>query len=317
METLVSPEVVTYDEFLVGKKITAGETPNTPKNIVPEQPIKYSDVGLSAMINGHEVPKLIMFLEERVREDFGWQPYSFVQVKRFSKKAATVGFIATLAITGTLLGGYTGWLSVREHLNINNRLGSAKIVLSKLPPPPSQTADPLVAPPPPTTADHGPAARAGTPVPVPDALVAPDVKDFANIDQISRASTKGGDGVDTGFLGLAGDDIKVEVRDDEDTPGMYEFLAVEKEPYLDIKDLQSRVEYPEVARRANIQGKVLVRVLVGKNGVPMKTVVEASDSDLLDPAATKAIMKSVFTPALQNGHPVTCWVSIPVIFVIK
>jgi protein TonB len=175
----------------------------------------------------------------------------------------------------------------------------------------------MAVPPPPPTDNHGPAARAGTPVPVPDALVAPDVKDFANIDQISRASTKGGDGADTGVLGLANDDIKIEVRDDEEAPDMYEFVPVEKEPYLDIKELQSRVEYPDMARRANIQGKVLVRVLVGKNGIPIKCSVQSSDSDLLESAATKAIMKSVFTPALQNSQPVTCWVSIPVIFVIK
>jgi|GEM_PF-417920 len=277
----------------------------------------YRSVSEAAIINGHEVPKMLLFIAERENEKFGWKPYSFVQIQRFRTKAALVGFVTALAFTGILLGGYATWLAVKANAEGGRRFNSAVIHLSKLPPPPA-ASDPLaVPPPPPPTDNHGPAARAGTPVPVPDALVAPDVKDFANIDQISRASSKGGDGTDTGILGLANDDIKIEVRDDEETPDMYEFVPVEKEPYLDIKELQSRVEYPDIARRANIQGKVLVRVLVGKNGIPIKCSVQSSDSDLLDPAATKAIMKSVFTPALQNSQPVTCWVSIPVIFIMK
>lgn len=278
--------------------------------------LNYRAVGESAMVNGHEVPKMLLFIEERTNEDFGWMPYSFVQIQRFRTKAAAVGFVAAITFTAVLLGGYAGWLAVKTRVEGSNRVNIAKIVLSRLPPPP--TNDPAaVAPPPPVVESHGPAARAGTPVPVPDALVAPDVKDFANIDQISRASAKGGDGTDAGILGLASDEIKVEVRDNEDAPDMYEFVPVEKEPYIDIKDLQSRVVYPDMARRANIQGKVLVRVLVGKNGIPIKCSIESSDSDLLDPAATKAIMKSVFTPALQNSQPVTCWVSIPVMFIIR
>jgi TonB family protein len=137
------------------------------------------------------------------------------------------------------------------------------------------------------------------------------------LDKGRGPTTKGGNGVDTGILGLASDEVKIEVRDEEVVPDMYEFIPVEKEPYIDIKDLQRRVEYPEIARRANVQGKVLVRVLVGKNGVPVKSIVESSDSDLLDSAATRAIMKSVFTPALQNSQPVTCWVSIPVVFLMR
>ncbi len=281
-----------------------------------DQTLEYSDVGESAMVNGHEVPKMLLFLEAREKEEFGWQPYSFVQLKRFRTKAATIGFLTALSLAAVFIGGYMGWLHIKARTEGSNRVTIAKITLSKLPPPPP-TAEPTAVAPPPVSDSHGPAARAGTPVPVPDALVAPDVKDFANIDQISRASAKGGDGVDTGVLGIASDDIKIEVREKEETPDMYEFVPVEKEPYIDIKDLQSRVIYPDIARRANIQGKVLVRVLVGKNGIPIKCSVESSDSDLLNDAATTAIMKSVFTPALQNSQPITCWVSIPVVFIIR
>lgn len=314
-ETTNIPQATMCAEYKANKDKDTNHLAGQPTNEYTFAEGAYSSVGETAMVNGREVPKMLLFIAEREREQFGWKPYSFVQLQRFRTKAAIVGFVTALMFTGTLIGGYATWLAVKATSERGRQFNSAKILLSKLPPPPA--ADPTaVPPPPPPTDNRGPAARAGTPVPVPDALVAPDVKDFANIDQISRASSKGGDGNDTGVLGLANEDIKVEVRDDEE-PDMYEFVPVEKEPYLDIKELQSRVEYPDIAKRANIQGKVLVRVLVGKNGIPVKCSIQSSDSDLLEPAATKAIMKSVFTPALQNSQPVTCWVSIPVIFIIR
>ena len=72
-----------------------------------------------------------------------------------------------------------------------------------------------------------------------------------------------------------------------------------------------------MARKAGIEGKVIVRVLVGKDGKPMKSVVQNSDSQMLDQAAKDAVMKSVFTPAIQNGQPITCWVSIPITFKLR
>jgi TonB family protein len=303
--------------FLSTSKETAMKTISQQQPDVPSVlRLKYSEIGESAMVNGHEVPKMLLFIEERENEDYGWQPYSFVQMQRFPRKAVVTGFVAVMLLTSALFGSYMGWLAMKASIEASKKVVIAKIVLSKLPPPPVADAN-AIAPPPPVAVSQGPTARAGTPVPVPDALVAPDLKDFANIDQISRATTKGGNGVDTGILGLASDEVKIEVRDEEVVPDMYEFIPVEKEPYIDIKDLQRRVEYPEIARRANVQGKVLVRVLVGKNGVPVKSIVESSDSDLLDSAATRAIMKSVFTPALQNSQPVTCWVSIPVVFLMR
>ncbi len=195
--------------------------------------------------------------------------------------------------------------------------GVTKVRLSNLPPPPSQASDALPPPPPPpSTISSGPAARAGTPVPVPDALITPDMKDFANVQEVSRASSKGGDGNDAGFLGLATEHIEVEVHAEAE-PDAYEFIAVDKEPFIDIKELQSKVVYPEVARRANISGKVLLRVLVSKTGLPKRCIVENSDSELLDAAAVKAVMESKFTPAIQANHPIDCWVSLPVVFVMR
>lgn len=235
--------------------------------------------------------------------------YGAQELKAYIPRATQRGFLYSLAIILLLLAGYSIFLATSS-LGLKKGPAINKMKLTNLPPPPQQAE---AAPPPPPTAP-GPAARAGTPVPVPDALITPDVKDFANVDEISRASTTGGDGNDQGFLGLASD-VDTEVRDDE--PNAYDFVPVEKEPYIDIKELQRKVTYPDLAKRAGIEGKVNIRVLVGKNGVPKKHIVESTDSDLLNDAAIKAVMSSVFTPAIQNNQPIDCWVSIPIVFRLR
>ncbi|MCS6808818.1 MAG: energy transducer TonB [Bacteroidota bacterium] len=236
--------------------------------------------------------------------------YGAQELKAYIPRATQRGFLAALLLLVLCIGGYSLFLAAsaagaKKGPPIN------KMKLTNLPPPPAQTD---AAPPPPPTTAPGPAARAGTPVPVPDALIAPDVKDFANVDEISRASTTGGDGNDVGYLGLASE-VETEVREEE--PNAYDFIPVEKEPYIDIKELQKKVVYPDLAKRAGIEGKVSIRVLVGKNGVPKKYIIESTDSDLLNDAAVKAIMSSVFTPAIQNNQPIDCWVSIPVVFRLR
>lgn len=236
--------------------------------------------------------------------------YGAPELKVYIQKATGRGFIGSVSLIILLLLLYWGFLRISEAA-AKKAIPINKMKLTNLPPPPVQQAE---APPPPPPAATGPAARAGTPVPVPDALVTPDMKDFANIEEVSRASTAGGDGQDQGFLGLA-KDVEVEVREDE--PNAYDFIPVEKEPYIDIKELQKKVVYPELAKRAGIEGRVTIRVLVGKNGVPKKHLLESTDSELLNDAAIKAIMSSVFTPAIQNNQPIDCWVSIPVVFKLR
>ncbi len=245
-----------------------------------------------------------------------WHPYGFKEMQEFCKRATMASFTVTFLGLCLALAGYELWLNSLHDAMKGSRIGVVKMRLSNLPPPPTSDNQEIAAPPPPPTNSSGPAARAGTPVPVPDALITPDMKDFANIQEVSRASTKGGDGTDVGYLGLASDDVKIEVRE-EDLPDPYQFVPVEKEPYVDIKYLQSKVVYPEVARRANIQGKVLLRVLIGKNGVPKKWIVESTDSDLLNEASINAVKSVVFTPAIQNNYPIDCWVSLPIVFIIR
>jgi protein TonB len=79
--------------------------------------------------------------------------------------------------------------------------------------------------------------------------------------------------------------------------------------------LQKIVKYPDLARRAGVEGTVYVKVLIGKDGKPKKTLIEHSDNELLNKAAQEAVMKyRGFTPGIQNGNPIQMWISIPIEF---
>lgn len=243
-------------------------------------------------------------------QEYGTMLLYTKELKNYIQKATLKGFSSTLLLVALLFLSYFIFMAVKK-AELKQPIGINKLKLTQLPPPPATNEAP---PPPPPTTTAGPAARAGTPVPVPDALVTPDMKDFATIDEVSRASTTGGDGNDAGFLGLA-KDVEVEVRDEE--PDAYEFLSVEKEPYVDLAEIQKKIVYPEIARRAGIEGKVTIRVLVSKTGKPKRSIIESSDSELLNSSATTAVMTTTFTPAILANQPIDCWVSIPIIFRMK
>lgn len=98
------------------------------------------------------------------------------------------------------------------------------------------------------------------------------------------------------------------------TPDVNDFVMVEVEPRFDYNALRSRIVYPDTCRKNDIEGKVLVAVLIGVDGKQEKLQVLESVDINLDHAAMRAIQESEFAPALQNGKPVKTWVRIPVQF---
>jgi len=175
-------------------------------------------------------------------------------------------------------------------------------------------------PPPPEVVIQGTLAQAGNPVPVPDALVAPD-QVFASVDEISTSSSQIGEAEALNIDDLP-TDAGLNVQKEEE-PSPDDFIVTDQD-YNDVVsrvlgDLQRRVVYPEMARRAGVEGRVSVKVLIGKDGRPKpgRTIIEETASELLNPAAIKAIMAQVFPPATQNGQPVEVWVVIPIVFRLR
>lgn len=243
--------------------------------------------------------------------------YGAIELKEWIRKHTYKGFYFTVALFALFFIIYFVTLKIQEIDAAGPPMAPiAKMTLENLPPPPS-SADDLAPPPTTQIINTGPAVRAGTPVPVPDAMIEPDLQDFATIDVQSRASAEGGTGEDLG--GFASNinfelEKKIDVKTREVEPAPDQFIPVEVQPQFDYAKLQRSIEYPEMAKRAGIQGRVIVRVLISKEGKPTRTLIEYSDSDMLNKAAEEAIKKQIFTPAIQNGQPVMVWVSIPINF---
>lgn len=103
------------------------------------------------------------------------------------------------------------------------------------------------------------------------------------------------------------DDVNIFVAYDEEPKPVGGFLAI-----------QRALRYPEIARKAGIEGKVIVHVLVSEKGVVERTkILKSLGHSGCDDAAVKAIRSVRWKPALQRDKPVKVWVAIPVIFKLK
>ncbi|MBI5732942.1 TonB family protein [Candidatus Jorgensenbacteria bacterium] len=166
-------------------------------------------------------------------------------------------------------------------------------------PPPTIPHVPIPSPP------TGPAAKPSfaIPVPVPDNEV--DInRTITPQDSLSKISgfvAKDGNG--SGGVLEGGGEFKF-----EEEPSPEAFIPVEQSP---VPIIQMTPEYPEIAKRAGIEGTVWVKILVGKDGKAKKAIVVKSDADVFDDPSIKAALKWVFTPAMMNNGPVEVWAAIP------
>ena len=96
-------------------------------------------------------------------------------------------------------------------------------------------------------------------------------------------------------------------------PKHYDDASVDFVPYDKEPQIVKKVEpaYPEAARRAGLEGKVIVKMWVGKDGRVGEVVVLKSDADIFNEPAIAAAKQFVFTPAYLNKEPVAVWVSYP------
>lgn len=93
-------------------------------------------------------------------------------------------------------------------------------------------------------------------------------------------------------------------------------VAVEQmpEPIGGISAIQKNIVYPEIARRAGIQGKVYVLVFINEAGDVARTKILKGIGAGCDQAAERAIKEIKFKPGTQRGVPVKVQVTVPVVF---
>ncbi len=73
--------------------------------------------------------------------------------------------------------------------------------------------------------------------------------------------------------------------------------------------------YPAAARRSGEEGTVMLRVLVGRDGAPLKVELDrSSGSRTLDSTALDAVKGWRFVPARRGTEAIEDWVRVPVVF---
>lgn len=94
------------------------------------------------------------------------------------------------------------------------------------------------------------------------------------------------------------------------------FVAVEEmpEPIGGLAAIQSRIVYPEIARRAGVEGKVFVLAYVDEKGKVTSAEIVKGIGSGCDESAMDAVMATKFKPGIQRGKPVKVKITIPIVF---
>jgi protein TonB len=97
------------------------------------------------------------------------------------------------------------------------------------------------------------------------------------------------------------------------------FVAVEQtpEPIGGIEGIQKRIVYPEIAKRAGVQGRVFVKAFVDENGNVVKVELIKGIGAGCDEAAMEAVKSTKFVPGKQRGKAVKVQVAIPILFKLQ
>lgn len=98
------------------------------------------------------------------------------------------------------------------------------------------------------------------------------------------------------------------------------FVAYDKapEPIGGFAAIHKNLKYPEIARKAGVEGRVFVKVAIDEKGNVFRAeIIKSLGNNGCDEAAIEAIKKVKWKPAMQRDRAVKVWISIPVIFKLK
>lgn len=221
----------------------------------------------------------------------------------FLRKAFTFAIIGYLVVAGTY--------AIVQRILEEDKLYTTRIVkYSDLgPPPPLTDAPPM--PEVPVSAPSRPVV--GVPEPVPDTEVSAEQTIATQTEMSQGIAPIIREGASQNLIIEAPREEKI-VVEEEALPPPEEFVPYE-EPPVPIVRIQPK--YPEMARKAGVEGVVVLHVLIDKAGKVRDIRVIKGIGAGLDEAAVEATRQSTWTPAIQNHKPVAVWVSCPVRFKLR
>lgn len=255
--------------------------------------------------------------------------YGAPELKRNFKKYASRGLIFAVVIHAFLIGAYVFTLYL-EKIQLEKQLQIKRDIELKDIQTQDASQEEESAPPPPDVEVQQPEAlkdlAALTPEPV--AKEKADLETIKKVEETEKikafVSSEGSENVDpnkeTGKLQV---DLKKteekqekEEKKEKKENKVYQQFEVDKPPVaVNLGQVKGSMRYPEIARSSGIEGKVTVKVLVGPDG-SVTQVGGFSGPDVFRDEVSSKVMNLQFTPALQQGQPVRCWVSVPFSFTL-
>ncbi len=255
--------------------------------------------------------------------------YGAPELKKNFKKFASRGLMFAIIIHVFLIGTYVVTLYI-EQVQLERQLQIKRDIELK----DIQTQDAANeeenTPPPPDLEVKQPDAlkdmSALTPEPV--AKEKADLETIKKVEETEKikafVSSEGSENVDpnkeTGKLQVdlkkTEDKEKKEEKKEKKENKTFQQFEVDKPPVaVNLASVKGSMRYPEIAKSSGIEGKVTVKVLVGPDGSVIQ-VGGFNGPDVFRDEVSNKVMNLQFTPALQQGQPVRCWVSVPFSFTL-
>lgn len=97
------------------------------------------------------------------------------------------------------------------------------------------------------------------------------------------------------------------------------FVSAEQmpEPIGGIQAISKLVHYPEIAKRAGIEGRVYIRAMINETGDVDSVEIIKGIGAGCDESAMEAVKQSKFIPAKENGQNIKVQVTVPILFKLQ
>lgn len=231
---------------------------------------------------------------------------------RYLGRAAMIAIL--LFLLGVCLPKFMSWFKDKPQLNDDEMIEAIPVNLDVAPP--TLEEEKPLPPPPEVEQPKIETIKFVVPVPDKDAADTTSMKEIDKIEgNIDEKDQEGDKDAPIDWDGYEDDGNKAGDLPQETEVGPNDWVDLQEEPKpVNMEDFRKSVGYPEMAKQADITGKVIVRVQVDKSGNYVKHVVLKDPHPILTNAVTSKLNSLRFTPGIQAGKPVKVWVTIPVDF---
>ena len=235
-------------------------------------------------------------------ESAPYSSYGAYELKSKYQRNFAFGTLATLTFVLLVLGIFWVAAAMEGEVPISDQVVVIQTVADLGPPPTIVKKPPQVQ----VNQPDVSAPKVGIPKPVADDEVLDDDVQLATREQMAQIVAPP--------ITEQGDDIVVDIDEDDYLPSMDEFVAVEIIAEMVHYETPG---YPRLAEQAGLEGLVWIKALVGSDGnVKNAVVYKSSGTPALDEAAVAVAPMCKFKPAIQNGRPVAMWVTYKVDFIL-